>query len=321
MSANDDLAHALAAALASAGISGEVVALERLSGGASRETWSFTCDGRPLVVQRERSGAVGNGRTPIEAALLRAARNVGVPVPAIVVDRSAGEDGAPYLVLEHVPGEAIPRKLLRDDEYAAARPLLATQCGAILAAVHRIPVDAAPQLDDSDQLTSYRGILDALGDRRPALELGFRWLEQHRPPSSAAGLVHGDFRTGNLLVSERGVEAVLDWELAHVGDPLEDLGWFCVRSWRFGSRLPAGGFGTREQLWAGYETAGGAPVDPDAARWWEAFGCLRWAVICLMQERGHLDGLARSVVLATIGRRVCESESDLLALVAGEDWE
>jgi hypothetical protein len=130
-------------------------------------------------------------------------------------------------------------------------------------------------------------------------------------------VVHGDFRLGNLLVDQGGLRAVLDWELAHLGDPLEDLAWFCVRAWRFGSPLPAGGVATREALVTAYEAAGGARVDRDALRWWEVLGTLKWGVICVMQAFGHLSGASRSVELATIGRRVCENEWDLLGLLPG----
>jgi hypothetical protein len=120
------------------------------------------------------------------------------------------------------------------------------------------------------------------------------------------------------MVTSEGLAAVLDWELAHLGDPLEDLGWFCVRAWRFGEvDKPAGGFGSREELWAAYEEAGGAPVDPDAARWWEVYGTLRWGVICIVQAASHRLGIARSMELAAIGRRTCENEHDLLALLPG----
>ncbi|MET1040820.1 MAG: DUF6285 domain-containing protein, partial [Acidimicrobiales bacterium] len=128
-------------------------------------------------------------------------------------------------------------------------------------------------------------------------------------------VVHGDFRHGNLIVGPEGLRAVLDWELAHLGDPLEDLGWLCVRAWRFGGPGPVGGFGEREELYAAYEAAGGRAVDPDVARWWEVLGTLKWGVMCIIQTATHLTGQARSVELAAIGRRVCENEYDLLALI------
>jgi aminoglycoside phosphotransferase (APT) family kinase protein len=299
----------------------EVTRLERLSGGASRETWAVDTADHELILQQRRPGA-GAANVPMrtEVALLRAAAAAGVPVPAVVADATeSGELGAPALVVERLPGETIARKLLRDDRYAAVRPRLAAACGSTLAAIHRIPPAEVPDLTTTDPLESMRAALDGLGEPHPAIELGLRWLDTNRPPaSSTPAVVHGDFRTGNLLVTPEGLAAVLDWELAHLGDPLEDLGWFCVRAWRFGEvAKPAGGFGTREDLWRAYEEAGGAPVDPSAARWWEVYGTLRWGVICIMQAASHRLGLARSMELAAIGRRTCENEHDLLALLPG----
>jgi aminoglycoside phosphotransferase (APT) family kinase protein len=240
-----------------------------------------------------------------------------VPVAEVLADDDGGILGSPGMVVQRLDGETIARKLLRDDEYAAARERLGAQVGAALAQIHAIPAEAVAGLRETDQLDQFRTVLDTLGEPHPAFELGFRWLEANRPPAAAARVVHGDFRVGNLLIDASGLRAVLDWELAHLGDPLEDLGWFCVRAWRFGSPLPAGGVATREALVAAYEAAGGAPVDRDALRWWEVLGTLKWGVICVMQAWGHLSGASRSVELATIGRRVCENEWDVLGLLPG----
>lgn len=256
-----------------------------------------------------------------EVAVLRAAAAAGVAVPAVVADATDGTTlGAPAFVVERLDGETIARKLLRDDAYATARTRVVGDCARALAAIHGIAPDEVRGLAASDPVGSMTVSLDGVGEPHPAIELGLRWLDAHRPPptSAAPAVVHGDFRTGNLIVGPDGLVAVLDWELAHLGDPLEDLGWFCVRAWRFGNvDRPAGGFGTREELWVAYEAAGGAPLDPDAARWWELYGTLRWAVICIIQAASHRFGLSRSVELAAIGRRTCESEHDLLALLPG----
>jgi len=275
----------------------------RLSGGASRETWSFTAGGRSLIVQARRSSKGVSGHPPaVEAALLAAAAEAGVPVPGLVAQ------GDTWFVVERVEGETIARKLLRDEAFAAARAVLPEQCGRALAAIHSIPVDAISGLDDHDQLDLYATLIAGLDHPRPALALGLRRLQGTRPAGGRPALVHGDFRTGNLLVGPDGLRAVLDWELAHVGDPIEDLGWFCSRAWRFGSPHRAGGFGPVEDLLRGY----GTPVDPAALQWWEAFAALKWAVICLFQASTHLSGASRSVELAAIGRRATESEWDLL---------
>lgn len=260
----------------------------------------------------------------VEARLLTAARESGVPVARLVAhgdgemtgpDAAAGPLDGGWLILERVEGETIPRKLLRDEEWRSARMRLPGQIGRALAAIHAIPLTAGAGLDASDQLAQFRGLLDGLGEPHPAFELAFRRLEATRPPRGRTTIVHGDFRLGNLLVGRDGLRAVLDWELAHIGDPLEDLGWLCVRAWRFGSPLHAGGVGTREEVVGAYEAASGEAVDTGAVDWWEAVGTLKWGIMCMVQAATHLSGTTRSVELATIGRRVCENEWDLLLLL------
>ncbi|GAC1517920.1 MAG: phosphotransferase family protein [Acidimicrobiales bacterium] len=322
---SEGLAAALTAVLRDATGDGAAVVTEptRLSGGASRETWAFDLargDGttEALILRRDPPGGArtGPGGMAMEARLLTAAGQAGVPVPRLVV---ASEDPAPlgagFVIMERIDGETIPRRILRDAAYAEARPRLAAQCGEILARLHRIDPDAAGPLEDVDQVAQYRDVLDALGQPHPAFELGLRWLESNRPPTRPRVVVHGDFRNGNLIVGPEGVRAVLDWELAHLGDPLEDLGWLCVKAWRFGVDHPVGGFGDYDDLLGAYVAAGGDPVDPDALRWWEAVGTLKWGIMCIMQANAHTSGLVRSVELAAIGRRVCENEWDLLALL------
>ncbi len=185
-----------------------------------------------------------------------------------------------------------------------------------LAAIHRIPRSEVPGLAGGDPVEQLRGLLDRLGQPHPAFELGLRWLAETRPPRSAETVVHGDFRNGNLIVGAEGIRAVLDWELAHRGDPLEDLGWLCVKAWRFGSSLPVGGFGTVEQLVAPTKARVGRSVDQRGpALVAGARAHLRWGIICIVQALTHTTGAVRSVELAAIGRRVCEVEWDLLELL------
>jgi len=319
-------AEALAAALGASDIRG----LRRLSGGASRETWELEADGRPLILQRARPGGVSSAALTTEVELLRAARSAGVPVPAVVVSGGevdgdddgndygdAGRLGRSWMVVERIEGETIPRRILRDAAYESARPLLTAQCGRAVAAVHSIDRERVSGLDPADQFDRFRELLDAMDEPHPAFELGFRWLDRNRPPPRADTVVHGDFRNGNLVVGPDGLRAVLDWELAHLGDPLEDLGWLCVRAWRFGAAPRVGGFGEVEELVAAYESAPGSPgtVDRNALAWWEAMGTLKWGVMCMLQAATHLSGTVRSVELAAIGRRVCEVEHDLLLLL------
>jgi aminoglycoside phosphotransferase (APT) family kinase protein len=293
---------------------GEVRDLTRMVGGASRETWSFTLDGRPLVLRRDPDGAPRAGAMPREAALLRAAAVAGMPVPEIV---DVDEDS---IVLQQLHGETIARRLLRDDEFAVARKKLLAQSATAIAKLHA-HVDAGDIDDlpeDADPIATLRGMLDRFGEPHPALELSLLRLDAARPRSDRRTVVHGDFRLGNWIVDASGLVGVLDWELAHAGDPVEDLGWMCVRSWRFGSPLPAAGVGTREDLLAAYAAAGGATVEPAQLQWWELLGTTRWGVICVQQAATHLSGAVRSVELAAIGRRVCEVELDVLELLEPE---
>jgi len=309
-----DLAGRLAAVLGST----EIRSLTHLSGGASRETWRFEADGRPLILQRQRAG--DEREIAVEIAALRAGHAVGVPTPRIVTSSTdATELGAPYVILEHVEGETTPRKILRDAEYGEARDVLPAQLAAALVGVHSIDPSQIPGILDVDQVERYREVLDAVGEPHPTFELAFKWLAEHRPPPSMTTVVHGDFRLGNVIVGNDGLRAVLDWELVHLGDPMEDLGWLCVKAWRFGSPLPVAGVGDYEQLLTAYEAAGGRAVDADVVRWWEVLGTLKWGIMCIMQANAHLTGMARSHELAAIGRRVCENEHDLF-LALQDRW-
>lgn len=303
----------------------DIFSLTRLSGGASRETWRCTATTRgedtDLILQRGRVVTAGAGGSSAgmhaEGIVLRAVEAAGVPVAhAYAFDGGVEKLGAPFLLTSFVAGETIARKIQRDAVYAPARDVLVADLGAAAAKLHSVPLDAVAHLNVVDQVEQYRMVLDALGHAHPAFELGFRFLESNRPTASATALVHGDFRLGNIIVGSTALAAVIDWELAHLGDPMEDLGWLCVRAWRFGGRLPVAGLGTYRELFDAYEQAGGAKVDPEGVRWWEILGTLKWGIMCIMQANAHLSGLSRSVELAAIGRRVCENEYDLLALLS-----
>lgn len=301
--------------------------LRRLSGGASRETWSFDAtdthgERHALVLRRDPGAHTGTSSRSTEYDLLRAAAGAGVPVPNVCVLLTPDDGLGDGFVMDRVDGETIARKILRDDEYAAARPRLAAQCGEIAARIHAVDVATMPPLatlDAAAQVQQYRELLDAFGEPHPAFELALQWLERNVPPASGPPrLVHGDFRNGNFIVGPEGIRAVLDWELAHLGDPVEDLGWLCVKSWRFGvAGKIVGGFGDVDALLDAYERAGGGTVDPDALRAWVVLGTVKWGVICISQAFTHLTGVVRSVELATLGRRVAEMEWDVLGLLDG----
>jgi aminoglycoside phosphotransferase (APT) family kinase protein len=328
------LAEGLAGVLRGLGLPARVTGLHRLSGGASAETWAFdatteppaaaasgTVAGpgpvtRPYILRRQ--PPAGSDKAPIttEAAAIAAAGAAGVPVPGVL---TASDDvtvlGSAFMIMERVEGETIPRRILRDDALAPARARFGRDCGRILGALHAAEVATVPGLVAEDPLERYRRVLDDLGAPSPTFEWAFRHLAATRPDPSPVGLVHGDFRMGNLIVGPEGVRAVLDWELVHLGDPLEDLGWLCTRAWRFGSPAPVGGAGTYADLLDGYAAATGRVVGPATLRWWETLGSLKWGIMCLMQASFHLSGVRPSVELAAIGRRVAENEWDLLGLL------
>lgn len=305
-----------------------VEGITRLSGGASRETWTFDAvtadDTRSgLVLRRDPPGRPSEpGAMGREARAIRAARAAGLAVPEVLV---ASDEpnllGAAGMIMRRVPGETIARRILRDDRYAQARDVLVGQVAGFAAGLHALAVlDGLPA---PDPLTDLRARLDELGadgqiQPSEVFERAFAALARTRPPPREPVLVHGDLRLGNLIVEERGLAAVIDWELVHAGDPAEDLGWLCVRAWRFGGQGAAMGLGSREQLLTAYRAAGGAEISADELRWWETLGTLRWGVICMAQAWVHLSGAYRSVELAAIGRRVCEQEWDLLDLLDPE---
>ena len=298
----------------------------RLSGGASRETWQVALDGGPasglpacVVVQRRRPGIPALA-VSTEAAIIGLADGCGVPVPEVV--RTTDDPavlGGPTLVTACVPGEAVATRVLRHEEHADARHALVGHAAEALAAISRIDPGAARQagLGEPDPLDLLAGLHHGTGQHRPVFEVALRWLAMNHPgpPPEGVRVVHGDFRVGNLLVDHTGLSAVLDWELAHLGDPAEDLAWGCVKAWRFGSAQPALGL-TDTDTWAdAVAEAGGPACDRDRFRWWLVYGTLRWGVICELQVAAFTSGLVDSVELAVLGRRVVETEHDLLDLL------
>lgn len=303
----------------------EAADVTRLSGGASQETWSFRAQGanvdRALILRRQPPGTdiIGKIGLSTEARLMEAAGAAGVPSPPVVHVLEAADGLGAGFIMDHVEGETLARRILRDEVFATARTKLARQCGDILARINAIPPDSLPPLPKSSataELDDLYRTYQADGQPRPVFELAFRWLHDHAPPAPPVPkLVHGDFRNGNFIVGPDGITAVLDWELAHFGDPMRDLGWLCTNAWRFGViDKPVGGFGSREDLVAGFEAAGGGRVDRDALHFWEVLGSLRWGVICLTMRARAASG-DRPLERSTIGRRASENEIDLLRLL------
>jgi aminoglycoside phosphotransferase (APT) family kinase protein len=315
-----------------AGPESRLLTWSRLSGGASQETYafSFSRGSEPLdLILRRRPGGVEpsqSGSTTLsladEARVIQAAAAHGAPVPQVV--RICNEDdglGEGYVMLK-APGAASGRLIARGPMFADARRGLARRCGEVLARIHATPKEGLPPLNVVDaikDLDRYEEIYRRLSAPRPVFELAFRRLKTEAPPAAPLALVHGDYRNGNLLVDPaRGLTAVLDWELAHIGDPASDLGWLCVNSWRFGvEALPVGGFGALQDLLDGYRAGGGAPISVERVSYWRMLGSLKWGVMCLMMREAFLSGADPGVEKAMIGRRVSETEIDLVNCLEG----
>jgi aminoglycoside phosphotransferase (APT) family kinase protein len=301
---------------------GRPVSVERLtplSGGASREIWGFDAVGpggtrTELVLRRDPPGRPSEpAAVDREARALSLAAAAGLAVPEVLFTSEGPGLGTAGMVMRRVAGETIPRRILRDDTYATARERLVGQLGAFAAGLHAL----APPADfpAPDPLKALRATLATFDRHSPVFDLALAELEANRPSAREPALLHGDLRLGNVIVGAGGLRAVLDWELTHAGNPAEDLGWLCVKAWRFGAAPPVAGLGRREELLAAYQAAGGAEIGLDELVWWELLGTLRWGVICMTQAQTHLSGAYRSVELAAIGRRVCEQEWDLLLLL------
>ena len=222
--------------------------LQRLTGGANRTTMSFDADAGGQRVDNSsfssaarlsiRVAGIVPQITPAEQArLMIAAARAGAPAPRVVAILEPADGLGEGYITERVAGETLGTRIVRDERYAAARRVMARQCGEILAAIHRIDFAEAPFLmrqDAAEHVAAHRRIVDNYDFRLPALDLALRWAAENVPRNQRHTVLHGDFRTGNMIVGEEGIRCVLDWELAQSGDPMQDLGWLCIRTWRFG---------------------------------------------------------------------------------------
>lgn len=309
-----------------------LVAAERLSGGASQETYRITVRAggaeRCLCLRRSPGGIVrepapGHPSVATEARLMQAARAAGVPEPEVyaVLDPETDGLGEGFL-MEWLEGETLGARINKSPELARARESLAEACGRTLARLHAIDLDATGLRERLTEMTPEFFVrqtwerYQAFGTPQPMIDYAARWLLDHLPDDPELTLVHSDFRNGNIMVGPQGLVAVLDWEIAHIGDPMRDLGWLCTASWRFGRpELPVGGFGTREQLFAGYEAVSGTPVDRDRVHFWEVFGSFWWAVGCLGMAEHYRSGPDATVERPAIGRRSSECQADCVNLL------
>jgi aminoglycoside phosphotransferase (APT) family kinase protein len=233
-------------------------------------------------------------------------------------------EGSDAYFMDWATGEAIGRRIVRNPDLEAARASLPRELAENLARLHAVtpatekslPLTLPEGGPARFAVTALRAQLDGLPGAYPAVELALRWLEANRPATEETVLLHGDFRTGNFLVTPEGLSAILDWEFARWGSPYEDLAWISVRDWRFG-RLdkPIGGFAARAPFYEAYAKASGRPVDEAQVLWWEVCGNLRWALGSVFQGERYLSGEQTDLELIAIARRSTEMEFEALRLI------
>ena len=308
-----------------------LISVERLSGGASQETYRLVIDTengeKPLAMRRAPGGekvepTPGHPGLAVEALLMQSALEVGVPEPEVYHVLTDEDDLGDGFIMQWLDGVALGARVVRSPELESIRPKLAYLCGEILAKIHQIDL-VKTGLDQKLEVISPADYIEQTWQRyrdfatpQPMIDYAGRWLMENLPDGFTPALVHNDFRNGNVMFSPEGVVAVLDWEVAHIGDPMRDLGWICTNSWRFGrADLPVGGFGTYEDLFAGYESVTGEPVDAQRVKFWEVFGSFWWAIGCLGMAEHYRTGPDKTVERPAIGRRSSECQIDCVNLL------
>ena len=299
------------------GGSDQAANLTRLTGGANMESWSFDYEGQGYVLRRSPSAEMMAGRTyghDVEAAVVRAAFVAGVKAPEIVGEIHESYDLGTGYLMRRIDAEVNPAKIL-----AAPPASLLNDIARELAAIHSIPRHALPDLPETGAaalLAELKSRFLGFGADRPVMALACKWLEDNLPEPVDAVLLHGDFRMGNIMVNADGLAAVLDWELAHLGDRHQDLAFGCINSWRFGHvDRPAFGIGQLGEFFAAYSRASDVAVEPDRFRWWLVYATLWWGVCCLQMAHIWRSGMDSGLERAVIGRRASETEVDLLMLL------
>jgi len=320
----EDLGNILKEKLANTSIEGEIMNLEPLTGGASKEIWKFEVNANgksDRYILRRGSGVEGPLaiKTSDEAKIQKTVRKLGAQVPEIVAVSSVDEELGDAYIMKFVYGESIARKILRDEEYKNTLPKLAFECGQSIAKIHQADINEFPFLPSKtvfEQINDLYQTYVSFNQPSPVFEYTHLWLKKQNFGEINDALVHGDFRLGNIIVDKDGLKSVIDWELAHIGNPLQDLGWICGNSWRFGNtNKVVGGFGDLADLLKGYNSVSNYHVNENMVKAWQVFGTFRWGVICLIQASAHLTGSINSVEKAAIGRRVSETEIDIVDLL------
>lgn len=299
------------------GDSAAIENLDRLSGGANMESWSFDRAGKGYVLRRAPSAAFMEGRAfshDVEAELVRTAHRGGVRAPMVVGELIAADAIGTGYTMVRIEAEVNPAKILADPPAS-----LIGDIARELARIHAIRPCAElaiPYMDAATALAELKKRFLAYGGDRPVIALALRWCADNLPPPAEPVLVHGDFRMGNLMADADGLAAVLDWELAHWGDAHEDLAYGCMAVWRFGHfDKPAFGVSDLDSFFAAYAAAGGGKVDRARIRFWLVYRTLWWALGCIQMAEIWRLGADRNLERAVIGRRTSENEVDLLLLL------
>ena len=312
--------------------------VKRLPGGASRETWSFdarwreggTEVARAFVLRRDPDASLLETDRDTEFRVMEAVWSQGVPVPRMYwLEPDPAWLERPFFVMERVDGcEVSAQKLLFEPRFVAVQDRIARSFVDVVAQIHALdwrslgleclvpPADAAAC--GMTEIERWEAVVDRDSlEPQPLLRAAFRWLRHHLPPpAQRIVLVHADYRTGNFLFDESGeIKAFLDWEMAHLGDPLEDIAWACIRPWRWAGDERIGGLMPREEFYRLYEGASGLTVHRESVRFWEVLGNVKLAAIFLTGARSFCDGRTRSIMMALVGRNINRLELEIMDLM------
>ncbi|MCA0909788.1 phosphotransferase family protein [Qipengyuania gaetbuli] len=313
-----ELAEGLARAIARAGLPRPGTP-ERLTGGATMESWRFSAGGEDFVLRRAPSLEFMKDRPfghATEAAVIEAARGAGVTAPEVVCVLEEADGIGSGFVMRALPGTPDPRAI----QAMEGQDALLAECASQLARIHSLgasdlPADV-PVMDYREAIARLRDQFEEAGADRPVIALGLRWLEDNCPDPVEPVLNHGDFRLGNLLAKDGRLTGVLDWELAHLGDWHEDLAFGCMAVWRFARYdRPGLGLGSMEHYLDAYEASGGRQVDRARYRFWTIYRTVWWAIGCLRMASYWRSGEDRMLERTVISRRTSEQEVDLLLLL------
>jgi aminoglycoside phosphotransferase (APT) family kinase protein len=306
-----------------------------LAGGAVQQNWRLAVEvtggphagARGWVLRTDAAASLNVSLDRVsEFRCIEAAYKAGVRVAApIAASGDPALIGRPFAIQALVAGNAQGRRIVRDPALPEFGDALAREIGGELARIHSVKPTGGtlsflpvPVVNPSRrEVATMRKGLDGASEARPALEYILSWLDANAPEPRFVSLVHGDFRTGNYMVDNGRLTAVLDWEFCHWGDPREDLGWFIARCWRFGNDdKVAGGIAKLASLLDGYNAEAEIKVAASELPYFEVLAAARWATISLLQGDRFIQGGERSLELALTGLMPPEMEWDALDIIA-----